>query len=454
VWDKAGGDETTHEDVVRAMHHAASGGAQNADDDSILNHPVAKIFQTIGMAGLGDTNVDPDKFKEYLKRAQYALARKITTKGSDVLAANPGAANVKMSDFGKPLSEMEFTSLSKGMMLPHKEADLEDMQRRGARIFPFLGDLSPADRILLKTGQTTLIDPSEQQGGADFMRSEFARGNDPAAYGNRIGAAKTLAKKIASQTPEGTPAIGAHVAMGLGSVDSSHHAYEPIIRMIPNLPIAQKHIDEFDEMMRQTLPPTKRYPSVWPGIMKTKEVEQFFAGRPGTHASEFFAKKMDSKKWRDAGFPDIGEVRFSASKPELLGSPRLTAGHAFSEVEPSGRVIENPDLRHKTYPALIPSTGEGYLGGSSDPIPSKLMFRDFYKTLKTKDKSGKAIDYNSPAGQTLAQQSLMTKVPYQDATQEWLDGIMEDRRQKEERGFKMGGKIRSALMIAKGLKKS
>ena len=47
----------------------------------------------------------------------------------------------------------------------------------------------------------------------------------------------------------------------------------------------------------------------------------------------------------------------------------------------------------------------------------------------------------------------MTKVPYQDATQEWLDSIMEDRRQKEERGYKKGGKVRSALMIAKGLKK-
>ena len=452
VWDKAGGDETTHEDVVRAMHHAASGGAQNADD-GILSHPVAKIFQTIGMAGLGDTNVDPDKFKEYLKRAQYALARKITTKGSDVLAANPGAANVKMSKFGKPLEEMESTALSKNMMLPRKEADLEEMQRRGARIFPFLGDLSPADRILLKTGQTALTDPSEQQGGADFMRSEFAKGADPAAYGNRIGAAKTLAKKIAMQTPEGTPAIGTHVAMGLGSVDSSHHAYEPILRMIPNSPIAQKHVEEFDEMMRQALPPSKKYPTAWPGVMNTKEAEQFFASRPGTHAS-FFAKKIDSSKWQKAGFPDVGEVRFSASNPDLLGAPRLSTGYAFSEVEPSKRVISNSDLKHKTYPALIPSTGEGYLGGSSDPIPSKLMFRDFYKTLKTKDKSGKIIDYDSPAGQTLAQQSLMTKVPYQDATQEWLDGIMEDRRQKQERGFKKGGKVRSALMIAKGLKKS
>lgn len=453
VWDKAGGDETTHEDVVRAMHHAASGGAQNADDDSILNHPVAKIFQTIGMAGLGDTSVDPEKFKEYLKRAQYALARKITTKGSDVLAANPGAANVKMSEFGKPLEEMESTALSKGMMLPRKEADLEEMQRRGARIFPFLGDLSPADKILLKSGSTALTDPSEQQGGSEFMRSEFAKGADPAAYGNRIAAAKTLAKKIAAQTPEGTPAIGTHVAMGLGSVDSSHHAYEPILRMIPNSPIAQKHIEEFDEMMRQELPPTKQHPIAWPGIMNTKEAEQFFASRPGTHAS-FFVKKIDSSKWQKAGFPDVGEMRFSASNPELLGAPRLSTGHAFSEVEPTGRVISQPDLKHKTYPALIPTTGEGYLGGSSDLIPSKLMFRDFYKTLKAKDKSGKAIDYDSPAGQTLAQQSLMTKVPYQDATQEWLDGIMEDRRQKEERGFKKGGKIRSALMIAKGLKKS
>jgi hypothetical protein len=240
--------------------------------------------------------------------------------------------------------------------------------------------------------------------------------------------------------------------MGLGSVDSSHHAYEPILRMIPHSPIAQKHIDEFDDMMREALPVSKKYPMAWPGIMNTKEAEQFFASRPGTHAS-FFAKKIDSAKWRNAGFPDIGEVRFSAATPELLGSPRLSTGRAFSQIEPSGRVINKPDLKHKTYPALIPSEGEGYLGGSSTPIPAKLMFSDFYKTMKTKDKSGKAIDYDSPAGQTLFQQSLLTKVPYQDATQEWLDNIMEDRRQKQEQGFKRGGKVRGALMIAKGMKK-
>ena len=430
----------------------AVGEAQDADEHpDMLQLPVAKIFQIISMAGSGDPAADPEKFKEYLKKAQYALARKTTTKGSDVLKASPGAANVKMSEFGKPLEEMESTTVSKGMMLPRKEADLEAMQRRKARIFPFLGDMSPADRILLKSGSLALVDPSEQQGGSDFMRSEFAKGIDPAAYGNRIGAAKTLAKKIASQTPEGTPAVGTHVAMGLGSVDSSHHAYEPILRMIPNSPIAQRHIEEFDDMMHEALPPSNKYPMAWPGIMNTKEAEQFFASRPGTHAS-FFAKKIDSSKWQKAGFPDIGEMRFSASNPEILGNPRMSTGHAFSEVEPSGRVIESPDLKHRTYPALIPAEGEGYLGGSSVPIPPKLMFRDFYKSLKTKDRSGKAIDYDSPAGQTLAQQSLMTKVPYQDATQEWLDNIMEDRRQKQEQGFKKGGKVRSALMIAKGMK--
>jgi len=193
VWDKAGNDETTHEDVVRAMHHAANGGAQgDGDEDGILSHPVAKIFQTIGMAGLNDSSVDPEKFKEYLQRAQHALARKITIKGSDVLASYPDAGNVKMSKFGKPLEEMESTIIKKGFMLPSKEADLEEMQRRGSRIFPFLGDLSPADQVLLKSGQTDLTDPSEQQGGAGFMRSEFAQGRDPAAYGNRVGAAKTL----------------------------------------------------------------------------------------------------------------------------------------------------------------------------------------------------------------------------------------------------------------------
>jgi hypothetical protein len=48
IWDAAGGTDTTHQDVINAMKHAASGGAIDGDND----HPVAMIFKALGMPGL------------------------------------------------------------------------------------------------------------------------------------------------------------------------------------------------------------------------------------------------------------------------------------------------------------------------------------------------------------------------------------------------------------------
>lgn len=397
---------------------------------------------------------DPAQFKKYLQQAQMALASPITIKGSSVVARNPGAKNLKMGKFSKDISDMSSTVRDKGTLMPYEEADLEKMQREGASIAPFLGDLSAAGRYLTHVGPVELVEPSEQQGGAEFMRSEFAKGIDPAAYGNRTTAARTLARKIAEQAEKGRPIIGTHVAMGVGSIDSSHHAYQPIIRMIPNMDIKDEHIAEFDDLVRKTFPPSKRFPMEWPGILNTRKAEQFFANRPGTHASTF-VDLLDRSKWQKAGFPDVGEVRFAASDPRLLGHPRLSTGAAFSEVEPTQDVVEKPvDLFHTTYPTLIKAKkGKGYRGGASIPIPARLMFPDFYKTLKSVDRSGNPIDYDSPTGITNAQQTIMTQVPVQKATQEWLDNIMEDRRQKEERGFRKGGSVRKALMIAKSVKK-
>ena len=49
IWDAAEGTDTTHQDVINAMRHAASGGAINENDRT---HPVAMIFKAMGMPGL------------------------------------------------------------------------------------------------------------------------------------------------------------------------------------------------------------------------------------------------------------------------------------------------------------------------------------------------------------------------------------------------------------------
>lgn len=50
VWDKAGNEETTHQDVMRAMQHAATGGEIEPNHVSV--HPLAQIMAALGFPGL------------------------------------------------------------------------------------------------------------------------------------------------------------------------------------------------------------------------------------------------------------------------------------------------------------------------------------------------------------------------------------------------------------------
>jgi hypothetical protein len=50
IWDKAGNERTTHQDVMNAMQHAATGGAINSDH--ISNHPIAIVMDALGFPGL------------------------------------------------------------------------------------------------------------------------------------------------------------------------------------------------------------------------------------------------------------------------------------------------------------------------------------------------------------------------------------------------------------------
>lgn len=53
IWDKAGNEETTHEDVMRAMRGAKDGGRIGyADGGGIEDHPLARALAEIGLPGI------------------------------------------------------------------------------------------------------------------------------------------------------------------------------------------------------------------------------------------------------------------------------------------------------------------------------------------------------------------------------------------------------------------
>jgi len=464
IWDAAKGTDTTHQDVIDAMRHAASGGLIGGKDE----HPVVTIMKHLGMPGIhddqrehydrgGGKGLSPNDVmvQNALKRVAAQQANSFTRSGAKLIGKDASFLDrqQQMSEKltktpGIPLNEMESTHISKETLNPWKELTPEALYNQKAYIAPFLGDRTPAGTILTHVNGIPLAKPVNQQGGGDFTRSEAAQGDDPAAWGNRDSTARMMFAQIKGQVPEGSPVFGGHVAMGLASADSSHQVAQTLLQLMPHMNIHPDHIEKFDKKMREALPSKGKTPA-WPGVMNTDEAERYFKETPGTHAS-VFAKMMESGEWRKHGFPDVGLARFANTEHRLLNVPNLSTGYAFSGIDTSKPLIRDAPHGHETYSTLIPSS-TGYAGGFKYQVPARLMFPKFYSELKPKDKNGKPIDYNSPEGTTMAQRSIMTKTPVQKTDQEWLDNIMQHQEQNPQKwGYKNGGNaVTHALSIAR-----
>jgi len=63
IWDKASNEETTHQDVMDAMRHAADGGRIEENPD-LINHPAAQALSAAGAPGLPPPTMDMEAAKK------------------------------------------------------------------------------------------------------------------------------------------------------------------------------------------------------------------------------------------------------------------------------------------------------------------------------------------------------------------------------------------------------
>ena len=458
IWDKAGNEETTHDDVMRAMRGAKNGGRISYTDDdgsgsgifpqqSIEDHPMVK-------ATLDAIHGGADK--ALVRRAlEQANTTAFTRTGAGLMQRDPRLMEnppqlsginptSKSQRLITPFSDLEAEFAPKNNLSPQKYADIEQMQREGAYIRPFVGDKTPADTVLLGHQGTRLVEPVDQQGGGDYMRSEFSRTNQPTGWRSREGASKSMQKRVGKDVPEGSPVYGAHMLMGDVAGDSSHMLLHAAINQVPNLPIAKKHIDAFDEEMRKKFPHDEKYPMPWPGIMNTQAVHNFFYNqptvvrgkkgqpdtlrpqpRPGQHVSDF-VKNMDSVRWQAAGFPNIASARFANIHPDLLAEPQGAVGYGLTRLDPSGELVANDEMRaHGTYTHGIPTLG--YAGRFKALVPADKLFEE---------------DVRNAKNPTQVQQTLMTKFPAVKVDQRVVDLVKGAEEERMKRyGYNTGGAV-------------
>jgi hypothetical protein len=354
-----------------------------------------------------------------------------------------------------PFKDLQAEFAPKNNLSPQKYANIERMQNEGAYIRGLIGDKTPADTILLGHHGTQLVEPVDQQGGGDYARSEFSRTNQPTGWRSREGAAKSMQGRVGRDIPEGSPVYGAHVLMGEVAGDSSHMLLHAIINQVPNLPIAQKHIDAFDEEMQKKFPHDEKYPMLWPGIMNTQAVHDFFYNqpsvvrgkkgqpdilrpqpRPGKHVSDF-VKNMDSVRWQSAGFPSVASARFASIHPELMAERQGATGYAITQLDPKGQLVANDDMRaHGTYTHGMPTLG--YAGRFRALVPADKIWQQHVQNAKDP---------------TQVQQTLLTKFPPVKVDQRMVDLVKgAEEEQMKRYGLKRGGKAKKAKNIERAMK--
>ena len=449
IWDKAGNEETTHEDVMNAMRHAADGGRIGYGFGGTVHgeHLIDLLAQ------LDPKSVTQDMVRKALEASRTTGFKRT---GAAMLMRDPElrenlpkmtGIDPKSSKSGHlvmPFEDMEADYVPKGNLDPWKEFDIEKAKEEGASVVPLVGDNTPANTVLravngIPTGTVN------QQGGGDYTRSEFARGDNPSGWRSRAIAAKTMQKKIDQYGKDG-PVYGLHVAMGLGSADSSHMLLHTIINQINHLPIKNEDIRAFDEKIAKRFPNSARFPMEWPGIRNTQKVHDFFynngrAGnhRPGSHVSDFI-DQIDKVAEQKAGFPNVAAARFANAEPRLLGEKQLSTGYAATKLKPNADlVMNNSRIAHGTYEGGLPH--EGYAGGFAAPVQASEIWRDDFAGMPKKVR-GKPIDYTLPEGKTLFQQTLLTRFPAQKVDAQMADAVQAARERRARFGrYATGGTV-------------
>lgn len=308
-----------------------------------------------------------------------------------------------------PLEDMSATRQQTAQMLPKKTLNPEDLQ--GSILTPAVGDRTIAGQTLTAINDRPLAFPVKLEGGPDFMRSPSMMA-DNAIWASDKGVITRLAKHARELGETGKDINFVYSSMGARSGDYSHMMSDALLAQLPDAKITKKSIAAFDDTMRKQNPD-------WPGLNDPNLRDKLLSSGP---MRKQMVEEMALGEWEKLGFPNAASTRFAISEPGLIGQPTGVSGFSVSRLDPSGRVIPNPQVPHTTYNTQL--GGIDYLGGTEVPIPRDVMFPNFFAQRRA---AGAPVLADDRA-------FSMSNVS-QNADQQWLDGVM--RYIEEQR--KLGG---------------
>jgi len=427
-----------------------------------------------GYADGGD--IDPAVYREFLKKIHSPLsenpesvqqALKIAGSYRAPTGMETGVGSLYSIKQSMPASAVTRTiqNIPGVNLKPKKQGSWEDFYdlAKGNEFVNVGGDLSGFGRLTHINGKP-LAWPVDLHAGADYMREP-----NPGRVWANIGAhATSYRNKIREANERGKELYGILSPMGASAVNSSHNMFDTLMAQIPNADIDPDHLKEFDEAIKRgdhIKDLKKSKPKVfaeyleklekWPGLENAKEVSDF--ARPhtgninGGHRTKI-VEFMDKEKWRDRGFPEVGVTRAAITNPDLMGTGGNKLGFRvvkLSNQEPKGGKLL---FQHSTYP--VNTFGEYVM---DVPLVQRHYAQpDVIDRLIMKPtKSGQIVHPYSEdfLGRSTARKHFEEQKHIQPVNERFINSVMMGMENQSKYGFKQGGAVRKALMIAKGVKK-
>lgn len=479
IWDKAGNDVTTHEDLMRAMRGAKDGGRIEksgggnfgkgkfgSDVYSLRDHPLGAAL--LRVAGIDPSHSDEQahailskieqrrkqivnpqdiwKINDPVERArQIAMIKKYDVNVAEDKNPTGGYYNVKQ---GMAPADVSTTIGPIPGVMPkaRQKMSWEDAltPHAGGTLIGLGGDRSRLGRLTHINGRE-LNWPVDLHAGVDYMLEP----NAGQVWANAKAHASGLEKMIGKAAEKG-PILGAFQPMGPQSVDSSHNMFDAVMAQVETGAIDPKDAAEFDTILRSGAHLGKKDMGKgamamenWPGIMNPKEASEFARNLPGTHRAAIM-KLIDTARWRDKGFPSVGVTRAAITEPEILSARNNTVGHRMVELDPDEmmRNVRDSGFAHSTY---TEPTGGRYLG-DVPLLPRQDVFAEHADAMLAKDiKGGHIVNPYAPAGLGRGTYRKMTEEqkPFAPINQSLIDRTAYAESQQGKLGYNTGGAVKA-----------
>jgi hypothetical protein len=492
IWDKAAGEQTTHQDLMHAMRHAKDGGRIGRDlgggapgapppaaptggasgglwtpKSPLAGHEMTHAMMSSGIfqpselwGGKGDTDV-----QQYLKNtpsmtsANPDMVRQALDIAQKTHAVHPnfdsdmGQSYLNFKGDKQPIGQMQSTvaPIPGVTTKPVKNLEWEDFLKRnqGAHLINLGGDRSRLGRLTHIGGKKLGWDV-DLHAGHDYMREP----NKGAVWANAPGAS-TRIDNLVKELGEKGDVYGYFSPMGPKSVDSSVQMTDAVMSQLHANPLDRKVADQLSDLLKSGAFVTgnkaedvenraKAAESMqhFPGIHNAVEARDFMRDKLSGADRSLIMKYLDKAGWHQKGVPHIGKTRVAITHPDLLHLPGNMLGPRI--VKLTGGSPTPSHFEHNTYK----ETTGGQYEGDLPPVLRHYALPDVVRDFVRNPRKGRVMHPMSADDKARSGWNKMTteQKVIQPINEEMMAGVAHGLNVQKHlkalglSGYKKGGK--------------